>query len=100
MKATGVGPSPGRSSVTTAGDAVTIAPVGKTHLTRRPATFPAVMRVSAGLKKSRWGPPAYMGHSVAAAGPAASRLASTRAARLPPTADPLSIEEETMCVEL
>ena len=79
MKATPVGPSPGRSSVTTAGELVTIAPVGKAHLSFSAPTFAAVMLVSAGLKKRRRGPPAYAGHSVARLpGGAASKATRTR----------------------
>src|SRR2546429_7740713 len=80
MKATWVRPSPGRASVTTAGDPVRIAPVGKVPLTCKPATLAAVMSVSAGLKKRRRGPPAYMGQWVAAAGHAARRPARAKAA--------------------
>src|SRR2546428_8534171 len=90
MRGAAVRPWRGRSSVTTAGEPVTIAPVGKVHLVRRPATFAAVMRVSAGLKKRRRGPPAYAGQSVAAAGPAArSAPRRTAAARASALADRL-----------
>src|SRR5437867_3965639 len=67
MKTTGVGPAPGRSTTATEGEAVTTAPVWKRHLTRSPATLAAVICVSAGLKKSRRGPPANVGQSPARA---------------------------------
>src|SRR5213594_1912956 len=77
MKTTCVGPSPGRSTTATDGDAVTIAPAWNFHLTRSPVTFAAVICVSAGLKKSRCGPPAKVGHSPAAAADATRRPART-----------------------
>src|SRR5262249_11101796 len=86
MKATAVRPSPGTSSVTTAGEPVTSAPVGKVHLTCKPATFSAVIVGSAGLKKRRRGPPAYIGQSVAAAETAtrsAARKATARTSLTP-----------------
>jgi hypothetical protein len=51
-------PRSGSASRATDGDAVTIAPVRNVHLIRSRSTFAAVIVVSAGLKKSRRGPPA------------------------------------------
>jgi len=58
MKATCTRPSPGTFTSATDGEAVTIAPVGKVHLTWSPCTFAGVIGVRAGLKKRRRGPPA------------------------------------------
>ena len=68
--------------VATDGDPVMAAPACTFHLMRSVATLAGVICVSAGLKKRRRGPPAYIGHSVAVAAPAEKVVAivTTRSA--------------------
>src|SRR5258705_12481105 len=67
MRATCVRPSPGTFTVTIEGDAVTGPPTWNCHFTRRRPTVRRLTAPGCRLKKSRSGPPAYVGQTPARA---------------------------------